>query len=100
SRVVFPAPLGPMSATISPSRTSSDTPHSASRSPKCATTAWTSSMGRRHARRDPIMRGSQIRVNHSWVAGHLAGRPVGDLLAGVQHHDAIGNAENSLDQVL
>src|SRR5271156_2397407 len=40
SRVVFPAPLGPSSATNSPARISRETPRSAAREPKRFSTFW------------------------------------------------------------
>src|SRR5438132_854298 len=120
---VLPAPLGPITATISPSPTSSDTSCSASISPCFTTRFRTFNMGaptwppNPQPRRTPAKpwRASTARSRaptwHSWARPQVGGedggvtldgggRAVGDDAALVEHGHAIGDRHHQLDVVL
>src|SRR5579871_3577128 len=88
--VVLPAPLGPSSATISPSSTVSDTCQRACRSPWDASSSCTVSM------RYP----AQVGVDNPLIARDRAGSALGDLLTGAKHHDAVGDPKHRLHEML
>src|SRR5438309_782003 len=85
--VVLPAPLGPSSATISPTRTSSVAPESARNGPYEASTLSTCSM-------------AEVHLDDGGVGGDGVGPAFGDLLAGAQHDDALRESHQRPDDVL
>src|SRR5262249_53456351 len=85
--VVLPAPLGPSSATISPARISSVTLESARNGPYEASTSTTCSM-------------AQVHLDDGGIGGDGAGLALGDLLAGAQHDDPLGQRHQRPDDVL
>src|SRR5919198_382910 len=97
SVVVFPAPLLPRSATISPRPTSSPTPLSARISPYATSSASTLSTagppGGRAAR-------AEVRPDDPCVALDLARRPLRDLLARVEHGHPVGYLHHDAHVVL
>src|SRR5437867_6808116 len=111
--VVLPAPLGPMTPTASPRRTSSDTSNSAWKLPYPARTDFSSSMGgadvtrcpragasslreRRHRR----VLGSEISLDDTRIARDLRRKALGDLLAVIEHHHAVDDAHQDPHDVL
>src|SRR5262249_40933873 len=80
--VDLPAPLAPINATISPSPTSRLMPCSAWMRPYNRVMSSISSSIRRHP---------QVGRDHLRVVAHLGRRTLGDLLAELQHHDAVGD---------
>ena len=104
--VVLPAPLAPIRATISPAPTWSETPRSTGRphSPLGGLDLqdWP---GRRRigpshggASRRPAR--AQVGLDDARVARDEGGRPLGDLLPVVQHHDPVGQRHDRPEQVL
>src|SRR5262245_50556614 len=89
--VVLPAPLPPIRLTISPEFTDSVTPDSTCRGPYPASTDST-------ARSAPGSGTgcSEIRLDDGRIAHHVGGPPLGDLLAIVQHDDAISQVQDGL----
>src|SRR2546427_1828603 len=87
--VVLPAPLLPSSVTISLSRTSSASEKSTCTSPYPASIPRTSSM---------LL--PQIRLDHDRVLHHLARRPRGDQLAGLQDRHVLAEAHHRRHHVL
>ena len=85
SSVLLPAPFAPISATISPARTSSVASCSTCVRPYPATRPSTSSNAF-------IDVGSEIGRDHFAVGAHAVGRTVGDLLAVMHDHDGVGEA--------
>src|SRR5690349_24278586 len=83
-RVVLPAPLGPITETISPPSTSSDTSHTAGASPypTCRLRA-SSSIGL-----------AQVDADHPRVAHDLARRAERKQLALVQHGDPVAELDD------
>src|SRR5262249_30989793 len=97
--VVFPAPFAPTSATASPARTWSETPCSATTPVPYATCASrTSSSGR--ALVSATIPLSQIRRDHSLVAGDVLGPALRQLFAAVEHHDPVGERHDHFHHVL
>src|SRR5215216_4443016 len=109
--VDLPAPLGPITVTTSPSRTSSETPlrmstsgtYPATRSSARSTTplreseAIRASFGRS---RLPDRSRAEVGVDHAPVCAHLLRRPVGDHPS-LRHHDhAVGVVHHHLHVVL
>src|ERR1700743_2933214 len=82
-------PLAPRTPIISPSPTETSTPSSARKGPYLMTSASVSSMRR-----------PQILLDDALVLEDLGRRPVGDLLTGDQHHDAIGQFTDHPHRVL
>src|ERR1700681_3043873 len=91
SVVLLPAPFAPSSDTISPSATTSEMPCSASTAPYRATRSWISSS---------IERAAEIRGDHVGVARDLLGRSFRDVLAEVQHRDAVADGHHEVHVVL
>src|SRR3989442_5446574 len=87
--VVLPAPFGPSTQVMEPSRTSSDTPFRASIFPYAVTRSTTLS----------ISRSAQIRFLDCRIALHLRRSALGDFLAEVEHRDAVGDAHHQLHYV-
>src|SRR6185312_8771417 len=56
--------------------------------------------GERGTRDSPLMRHSQIGVDHVAVLAHLVGPAVGDLAAVVEHHDAVAQVHDHAHVVL
>src|SRR5256712_3409200 len=114
--VVFPAPLGPMTPTASPSRTSSDTSNSAWKLPYPARIDFSSSMGaadvtrrsrsgargtraRRHRGHGRGL-GPEIDLDDTRIARDLSRKALGDLLAMIEHHHAVYDAHQDPHDVL
>src|SRR5687767_11770823 len=93
--VVLPAPLGPIRLTISPRPTVSVTPDSTCRAPYPASTAISSSIGPASGIRFP-----EVRLDDGGVAHHVVGTALRDLLAVVQHHHPVREAEDGAHDVL
>src|SRR5919204_5372721 len=91
--VDLPAPLLPMMDTISPARTPSDTPRSTSASAYPATTSRSSSSG-------PAASAAKVRLDDARVAADRLRRSFGDLLAVVEHDDALGDVHDDVHVVL
>src|SRR5437868_12016784 len=72
STVVLPAPLAPISATSSPSRTSRETASRTRVLPRCRVTLLSESIGRLHA---------EVGLDDARVGTHVRGAALGDLLA-------------------
>src|SRR5436190_22087322 len=89
--VLFPAPLGPITATSSPSPTSRETSQTAGASPYEMARCRASSNDM-----DP----AQIDLDDPVVSHHLVREAGGDDLALVQHHDTMRQLEDGADQVL
>src|SRR2546425_86640 len=91
SVVVLPAPLGPSTPTISPSRTSSETPLTAATPPyRVSSPSTLSTTGLP----------SEVGFDDTLVGLDLAGRAFGDLLPEVQDGDPIGDAHHEVHRVL
>src|SRR5579859_3013859 len=88
SVVVLPAPFEPRSVTTWPSLTSNDTSQSATTPRYAARTPLTDNKGL------PATRPPEVRLDDARIVGDLVGRSVGDLLAEVEHDDAIANRPN------
>src|SRR6476469_8781170 len=84
--VVLPAPLAPSSVTSSPSSTDSEMPCSASIRPYATVMSLISSSG--------IVRHPQVGGDDRRIVADLVGHTFSDLLAELQHHDAIGHAHH------
>src|SRR5690606_14828809 len=91
SKVVFPAPLEPTTAMISPSLTVRSTPNSTSVSPYETCRSVTSS-------KDIVI--SQVSTHHTFFSQHFAWRAVRNLLALIQDHNAIGHIQHRFNVVL
>src|SRR5437667_263512 len=87
--VVLPAPFGPSTQVMEPSRTSSDTPFRASIFPYAVTRSTTLS----------ISRSAQISFLDCRIVLHLRRSALGDLLPEVEHRDAVGDAHHQLHHV-
>src|SRR5947208_13997322 len=103
--VVLPAPFAPMSATISPGRTWSETPWRASTPAPYATS--TSRMSRSAPSRETGGAGSaptvvlpEVGLDHLLVPRDLRRRALGDLLAVVEDDDPLGERHDDLHDVL
>src|SRR3989338_2610720 len=94
SAVLLPAPLLPMSVTISPRVTCRRTPCSTAARPYPACTSISSSMARRTGGR------AQIGLDHLRIADDLLGRPLRDLFAVVQDHDPVTEPHDEAHVVL
>src|SRR5205814_5777274 len=86
--VLLPLPLVPSSATVSPSRTSRDTPCSTRTAPYPASTSRTTSLL------------AKVGLLHGRVPHDLLRRAFGDAFARVEHHDALGEAHHGPHDVL
>src|SRR5690242_16501734 len=86
--VLLPFPLVPSSATVSPSRTSIDTPCSTRTAPYPASTSRTTILL------------AKVGLLHGGVADDLVRRALCDALARVQHDDALGAAHHGAHDVL
>src|ERR1700730_1387609 len=84
SSVDFPAPLAPMIETISPARTSAETPRSTSISPYPACTSSSSS------RISPGPSAAKVRLHDLRIPADDLGRALRDLLPVVEHDHARG----------
>src|SRR5579884_899975 len=89
SSVVFPAPLAPRRATVSPSATRRVIPWSTSRSPYPACRSSISSTG-----------GPQVRLDDPRIGQHLRRRTLGDPLTVVEDDDAGTERHHGLHDVL
>src|SRR6185437_2231103 len=90
--VLLPAPLAPISATISPAPTVSETPCSTFVRPWPLATPSSSSSA--------DMLASQIGLDDARIAAHHVARPFGHFLAVIHHHDVIGEAHDEAHVVL
>src|SRR6185436_15188858 len=90
SSVLLPAPLAPISATISPRFTSSDTSRSTGEAPYPLETRSSRSM----------LFHSEVGVDHRALAPHGIGRTLGELLAVMHHDDVLGEAHHEAHVVL
>src|SRR3989442_10270065 len=86
--VLLPLPLVPRRATVSPSRTSMETPCSTRTAPYPASTLRTTILF------------AKVGLLHGRVAHDLVRRPLGDPLAGVEDDDALGEAHHRPHDVL
>src|SRR3954452_4789650 len=77
--VVLPAPLGPITETISPASTTSEASHTAGASPY---PIW-------RLRASSSIGFAQIDADHPGIAHHLARRAQGEQLAFIQHRDPV-----------
>src|SRR5262249_10969809 len=91
--VVLPAPLGPITPTVSPAATSSDTPNNVRKEPYPAEISTSDSM----IGLSPL---AEINFRHARIARGLAGQPVENLLAVVEHDDALDDAHQHAHDVL
>ena len=111
--VVLPAPLGPMTPTASPWRTSSDTSKSAWKvavagADRLRARAWARSLlserppvrrgGRRGGRTRGV--GAEIDLDHARIAGDVGREALGDLLAVIEHHDPVDHPHQHAHDVL
>src|SRR5712691_2838237 len=87
--VVLPAPFGPSTQVMEPSRTSSDRPFRASIFPYAVTRSTTLS----------ISRSAQVSFLDRGIVLDLRRSALGDLLAEVEHRDAVGDAHHQLHHV-
>src|SRR5215813_4024907 len=94
SRVLFPAPLAPTTATTSPAATSMETPNSAWKSPYEASSARTSRS------RSGISRDAHVDFAHGGAGDHGARIAGGDERAAVQHHQPVHHRKQRMDHVL
>ena len=60
----------------------------------------TRSSGARALMRAPLVVGAQVGLDHARVAAHLLGRALGDLLAVVEHGDALAQVHHERDVVI
>src|SRR5437899_2699623 len=86
--VLLPLPLVPSRATVSPSRTSIETPCSTRTAPYPASTPSTTSLL------------AKVGLLHGRVADDLVGRALGDPLAGIEDDDALREAHHRPHDVL
>src|SRR3989442_7416813 len=101
SSVVLPAPFEPMSATISPRRTSSDTDQRTWTSSYAASRPSTSRRrGSATAFPASAVARAEIRVDDARVPADLRRRSERDALSVVEHQDASGDAHDGLHDVL
>src|SRR5215470_2779496 len=91
--VVLPAPLGPITPTVSPAATSSDTPNSARKEPYPAEMSASDSM-------IDLLAPAQINLRHARVARSLGGQTVENLLAVVEHDHALDDPHQHAHDVL
>src|SRR4051812_11709220 len=91
TRVDFPAPLGPMTQTVSPAPTSRSTSHSTRASPWNASSRRTSSTDAAPA---------EIGPDHRRIAHHRARLAVGQHGPAVEHDHAGGQLVDHAEQVL
>src|SRR4029434_11021105 len=98
--VVFPAPLAPTRATISPGLTCSDTPWSASApAPYATCTSRTSRSGSfPSVSVTPVL--AEISLDHLLVPDDFLGRPFHQLLAVLEDDDPLGQRHHHLHHVL
>src|SRR5436305_15206542 len=82
SVVDFPAPFAPTSVTISPSSMVMSIPHSTCRSPYANSSFSMESSA--------VILPSEVGLDDLRVLDDLLRRPLGQLLAGVEHDDAVG----------
>src|SRR5512133_3392388 len=92
SIVVFPAPFGPRTVTISPSSTVSETPCSASIAPYPAPTSSSSRSG--------IVLRAEVGLDHRRVLAYLPRRAAGDQAAEVEDMDGLGDRHDEVHVVL
>src|SRR6266542_4253569 len=95
SRVDLPAPLAPMMETMSPAWTRTETPRSTSTSSYPARTSLSSRSGAP----SPCSM-AKVGLDDLRVSTDRRRRALGDLLAVVQHHDALGDVHHDLHVVL
>src|SRR5262249_9766033 len=93
SSVDLPAPFAPMMQTISPARTDNETPRRTSTSSWPAATSRSSSSA-------PAASAAKVGLDHSRVAADRPGRPLGNLLAVVEHDHALGDVHDHVHVVL
>src|SRR5438477_3790469 len=86
--VDLPLPLVPRSTAVSPSFTSIDTPWSTRTAPYPASTLRTTNLF------------TEVGLLDALVGEDLVGDALGDLLAGVEHGDALGEAHHRAHDVL
>src|SRR5262252_8808321 len=86
--VLLPLPLVPRRATVSPSRTSIETPCSTRTAPYPASTSRTTILL------------AKVGLLHGGILDDLGWRALGDPLPGVEHHDAFGEAHHRAHDVL
>ena len=91
STVVLPAPFAPMRATSSPSFTSRQTESSTRVLPRWSVTLLSDSIGLLYA---------EVRLDDPPVGAHLGGPALGDRLAVVEDHDAVGDVHHHVHVVL
>src|SRR5262249_5436619 len=94
SKVDFPAPLAPISATTAPSSTARLTPCNARLRPHLTWRSSTSRSGR------AALLTAEVGLDHARVALNGRRRPFGDLLAEVQHGHDPGQAHDERHLVL
>src|SRR5215831_6490667 len=87
SKVDFPAPLAPMSATISPRRTCRCTPLSTVMGPYPANRSLIASM-------PWLVFGSKIGLDDAWVGLNLSRGSLGDLFPKIEHGDDIADVHD------
>src|SRR2546426_8644258 len=95
SRVDLPAPLAPMMVTMLPACTRTDTPRSTSTSSYPARTSWRSRSGA-----PSRCSTAKVGLDDLRVSADRRRRALGDLLAMVQHHHALGDVHHDLHVVL
>jgi hypothetical protein len=88
--VVFPAPLAPTKATISPSAMVKETPHK-------RLNPAVERMDVAHFQHGPV---SQIHLDHIFAGGDFLWGSFGNLLTVVEHDDPIAQAHNGFHDVL
>src|SRR6266480_7292099 len=91
SSVDLPAPLAPMMDTMCPACTRSDTPRSTSTSAYPARTSVSASS---------VGSAAKVRLDDVRVAADRLRRALGDLLAVIEHDDALGDVHDHLHVVL
>src|SRR5206468_12656751 len=91
SVVVLPAPLLPMSETISPASTLNEMPFSTSMWPYPTLKFLILSM---------VMPSAEIRVDHKRISLNLGRRPYGDLSAKIEYGDPVADAHHEPNLVL
>src|SRR5438876_5785081 len=100
---VLPAPLGPMSATTSPSFTSRSIPRTASTAPYAISTPRSSSIGGGPFvadRRVVLLVDTEVRVDDPLVAEHGARRPHRHEMAELEHGDAVAERRDEVELVI
>src|SRR5262245_31862846 len=99
--VVLPAPLGPITPTVSPGATPSETPHSARDEPQPAETSTSDNMSVAPAARGRAMRmRAKVHFRHAWVARGLGGHAFEDFFAVVQDDHAVDDPHQHAHDVL